>query len=86
MTTLYEHIGHKIREAQLEKLPYMLVVGDKEQAAGTVSVRERSAGDLGPQPLEQVLQQLEEEASKRLIRNAPSSPSPVAAGGSRFAD
>src|SRR5262249_48462421 len=42
-----EKIGYKIREAQLEKVPYMLVVGEKEQSAGTVAVRDRLAGDLG---------------------------------------
>jgi threonyl-tRNA synthetase len=43
-----EKIGYKIREAQLQKIPYMLVVGDKEAAEGTVAVRSRSNGDLGP--------------------------------------
>jgi threonyl-tRNA synthetase len=43
-----EKIGYKIREAQLQKVPYMLVTGDREAAEGTVSVRSRSAGDLGP--------------------------------------
>ena len=42
-----EKIGKKIREAQLEKVPYMLVIGDKEAEAGTVSVRHRAQGDLG---------------------------------------
>ena len=42
-----EKIGYKIREAQLQKVPYMLVVGDKEVADGTVSVRSRADGDLG---------------------------------------
>jgi threonyl-tRNA synthetase len=42
-----EKIGFKIREAQVEKVPYMLVVGDKEAAAGAVSVRQRGRGDIG---------------------------------------
>ncbi|MBA3231324.1 MAG: threonine--tRNA ligase, partial [Acidobacteria bacterium] len=42
-----EKIGYKIREAQLQKIPYMLVVGDREAAEGTVSVRSRAAGDQG---------------------------------------
>ena len=42
-----EKIGYKIREAQLQKIPYMLVVGDREAAEGTVSVRTRSGGDQG---------------------------------------
>lgn len=45
--TRNEKIGYKIREAQLEKIPYMLIVGDKEQETGTVSVRKRGQGDLG---------------------------------------
>ena len=48
-----EKIGKKIREAQLEKIPYMLVVGDRDMEAGTVSVRHRSEGDLGAMSLEQ---------------------------------
>ena len=42
-----EKLGYKIREAQLEKLPYMLIVGDKEREEGTVSVRKRDEGDIG---------------------------------------
>ncbi|MGC4081596.1 MAG: His/Gly/Thr/Pro-type tRNA ligase C-terminal domain-containing protein [Vicinamibacterales bacterium] len=42
-----EKIGYKIREAQLQKIPYMLVVGDREAAEGTVSVRTRTGGDQG---------------------------------------
>ena len=47
-----EKIGYKIREAQLQKVPYMLVIGDREVAEGTVSVRSRSAGDLGARTVE----------------------------------
>ncbi len=47
-----EKIGKKIREAQLEKIPYMLVVGDRDMEAGSVSVRHRSDGDLGAMSLE----------------------------------
>ena len=42
-----EKIGYKIREAQLEKIPYMLVIGDKDIEAGTLSVRSRKEGDKG---------------------------------------
>ena len=45
--TRKEKIGYKIREAQLEKVPYMLIVGEKEQAEGAVSVRDRKEGDTG---------------------------------------
>ena len=47
-----EKIGYKIREAQLQKVPYMLVVGDREAAEGTVAVRSRSAGDQGARAVE----------------------------------
>jgi len=47
-----EKIGYKIREAQLQKVPYMLIVGDREMADRTVSVRSRAAGDQGPRTVE----------------------------------
>ncbi len=47
-----EKIGFKIRQAELEKVPYMLVVGDREREAGTVAVRQRAKGDLGPRGLD----------------------------------
>ena len=46
-----EKIGFKIREAQLQKIPYMLVAGDREAAEGTVAVRSRVSGDLGSRPV-----------------------------------
>ncbi|OBR64448.1 threonine--tRNA ligase [Paenibacillus oryzae] len=46
-----EKLGYKIREAQLEKIPYMLVVGENEQQAGSVSVRKRGEGDIGSMPI-----------------------------------
>jgi threonyl-tRNA synthetase len=60
-----EKIGYKIREAQLQKIPYMLVVGDKEAAEGTVSVRSRSGGDLGPDAVGEFVRKARlEETSK----------------------
>jgi threonyl-tRNA synthetase len=50
-----EKIGYKIREAQLQKVPYMLVVGDREVADGTLSVRSRSNGDLGARSVDQFI-------------------------------
>jgi threonyl-tRNA synthetase len=50
-----EKVNYKIREAQLQKIPYMLVVGDKEVADRAVAVRSRAKGDLGPRPLNQFL-------------------------------
>jgi threonyl-tRNA synthetase len=55
-----EKVNFKIREAQLEKVPFMLVVGDREQAAGTVGVRNRVQGDLGAEPIDAFLQKLQE--------------------------
>ena len=60
-----EKIGYKIREAQLEKVPYMLIVGDKEMEENAVAVRSRKEGDLGAQPVEIFINKvLEEIASK----------------------
>ena len=56
-----EKIGYKIREAQVEKVPYMLVLGDKEAENGQVAVRSRKEGDLGPMPLENFIEKLTEE-------------------------
>lgn len=62
-----EKMGYKIREAQLEKIPYMLIVGENEAAAGTVSVRRRGEGDLGAQPVAELIARLSGEiASKRV--------------------
>ncbi|MBI4367171.1 MAG: threonine--tRNA ligase [Deltaproteobacteria bacterium] len=58
-----EKLGAKIREAQREKIPYMLVIGQKETAAGTVAVRHRSEGDLGPMTIEAFLARWQSEAS-----------------------
>jgi threonyl-tRNA synthetase len=61
-----EKLGYKIREAQLEKVPYMLVLGEQERAAGTASVRRRGEGDLGAMPIAAVAERLREEIrSKR---------------------
>ncbi len=61
-----EKIGYKIREAQLEKIPYMFVVGDKEAENGTVAVRSRKDGDLGEKNLEEITAFLvEEDRSKK---------------------
>jgi threonyl-tRNA synthetase len=60
-----EKIGYKIREAQLQKIPYMLVAGDREVAEGTVSVRSRSGGDLGARTIDEFVRQaLAEVAAK----------------------
>ena len=61
-----EKIGYKIREAQLEKTPYMLVVGDKEAQSGAVSVRTRSGEDLGAMPLDAFIARLKEEVDNKV--------------------
>lgn len=63
-----EKIGYKIREARLDKLPYMLVVGQQEEADGTVSVRSRFAGDEGVKPLDAFIAQICEEIETKAIR------------------
>ena len=62
-----EKLQAKIRDAQLQKVPYMLVIGGKEAEAGTVSVRHRSKGDLGPRPLEQFSADLRAEVDSKVI-------------------
>jgi threonyl-tRNA synthetase len=62
-----EKLPAKIRDAQLQKIPYMLIVGAKEAEAGTVSVRHRSKGDLGPKPLAEVVAALQEEVTTRSL-------------------
>lgn len=63
-----EKIGFKIREARLDKLPYMLVVGQQEEADGTVSVRSRFAGDEGVKPLQEFISAICEEIRTKEIR------------------
>jgi threonyl-tRNA synthetase len=62
-----EKLQAKIRDAQLQKIPYMLIVGGKEAEAGTVSVRHRSKGDLGPRPLDRFSADLRQEIDSRAI-------------------
>ena len=56
-----EKIGYKIREAQLQKIPYMLVLGDKEKEAGTVGVRSRKDGDIGAMAVDEFVAKIVEE-------------------------
>ena len=60
-----EKIGYKIREAQMQKLPYMLVVGDREAEAGAVAVRTRSGEDLGAMAFEDFAAKIAEEIKTR---------------------
>src|SRR5262249_28255384 len=78
-------IGYKIREAQLEKIPYMLVVGDKEQSAGTVAVRDRVDGDLGTMALAELVARLQQEVKERRIRQVSTGTAGLSEGGEKFA-
>ena len=60
-----EKIGYKIREAQLQKVPYMLVIGDKEVKDGTVAVRRRGEGDIGAMKQEDFIAMLQEEIADK---------------------
>ena len=62
-----EKIGYKIREAQLQKIPYMLVIGDKEIENNTVSVRSRKNGDLGAVPLTQFIEEAKTEIETKAL-------------------
>ncbi|HJZ97930.1 MAG TPA: threonine--tRNA ligase [Candidatus Solibacter sp.] len=81
-----EKIGYKIREAQLEKIPYMLVVGEKEQTAGTVAVRDRVDGDLGAMSVAQLTDRLEREVRERTIRQVSTATAGLAEGGAKYGE
>ena len=65
--TRAEKIGYKIREAQLEKVPYMLIIGDKEKEEGTVSVRMRAKGDVGAMPLADSADKVKKENDDKTV-------------------
>jgi len=62
-----EKIGHKIREAELQKVPYMLILGKREVQGGKVAVRQRGKGDLGQFDLSSFLGRLQEEIGQKKI-------------------
>ena len=66
--TRAEKIGYKIREAQMQKVPYMVIVGQKEEEEGLVSVRSRFAGDEGQKNLEEFIKALKEEIDSKIQR------------------
>jgi threonyl-tRNA synthetase len=68
-----EKIGYKIREAQLQKVPYMLVVGDRESSEGTVSVRERAGGDKGAMNVSDFVAKAQDEIATKGKLSAASS-------------
>ena len=62
-----EKIGFKIREAQLEKVPYMLVLGEKEAETGHVAVRSRKEGDMGSMPMDSFLEKILNEIATKAL-------------------
>ena len=63
-----EKIGYKIREAQLEKIPYMLIIGDKDVENGVVSVRSRDKGDLGAMTYEDFFAKIKYENDEKILK------------------
>ena len=64
-----EKTGRKIRDAEMQKIPYMLIVGEKEEETQTVSVRKHGGEDLGSMPIDQFIQLVNEAVSAELIDN-----------------
>ena len=62
-----EKIGYKIREAQLQKIPYMLILGEKEVGANAVGLRSRLDGDLGQMKLEDFISKIKDEENKKKL-------------------
>ena len=62
-----EKVNLKIRDAQMQKIPYMLVVGDREAQSGCVAVRNRKHGDLGAKPLEQFIAELQQLIAAKAV-------------------
>ncbi|MGL4551573.1 MAG: threonine--tRNA ligase [Gemmataceae bacterium] len=81
-----EKVNYKIREAQLEKVPYMLVVGEKEAAAGTVAVRDRVEGDKGAIPVAELIAKLAEEVREKRIRQVSTASVSFSDGGKKFGE
>jgi len=77
-----EKIGYKIRSAQLQKVPYMLVIGDRESAEGTVSVRTRTGGDQGASPVDAFIASAREEIARK--GQVPADTSQLSAAGSQL--
>lgn len=67
-----EKVGYKIRSAQMEKVPYMLVVGERERETGTVAVRHRSRKDLGVMALDEFIAQIKQEIRDRTVDSSQS--------------
>ncbi|MFO0845060.1 MAG: threonine--tRNA ligase [Gemmataceae bacterium] len=79
-----EKMQAKVRAAQLEKVPYMLVVGKKEREAGSVAVRDRVEGDLGAVPLEELVSRLTAEVREKRIRQVSTASAGLEGGPAKF--
>jgi threonyl-tRNA synthetase len=77
-----EKLNAKVREAQLKLIPYMLVVGERDAAAGSVAVRDRIDGDLGTMQLEAAIEKLLAEVTARTVRQKPKLPGAALSEGS----
>ena len=66
--TRSEKIGYKIREARLQRVPYMLILGQKEEEAGNIAVRSRFLGDEGAKDLDVFIREVREEIDGRVLR------------------
>ncbi len=73
-----------VREAQVEKIPYMRVVGEKEQTAKAVAVRDRVDGDIGAIPLDALIQRLTDELRERWIRSVSTASAGLGDRGAKF--
>jgi len=62
-----EKIGYKIREGQLQKIPYLIILGDKEVEAGTIAVRHRKQGDLGAMALDEFSGKIRKEIDDKAL-------------------
>jgi threonyl-tRNA synthetase len=81
-----EKIGHKVRDAQLEKIPYLLIVGEKEHAAGTAAVRDRIDGDLGAKPIAQILEEFSREVAEKRIRQVSTGTAGLGDTGAKYGE
>ena len=82
-----EKLGAKVRSAQLEMIPMMVVCGPRDEAAGTVSLRDRIDGDLGAMSLEAAVERLRDENARRAVRHKPKPlalPGDAASGGEDY--
>ncbi|MBX3434538.1 MAG: threonine--tRNA ligase [Pirellulales bacterium] len=76
-----QKLGAKIREGQLDLIPYLLVVGEKDAEAGTVAVRDRIDGDLGAMPVAEAIAKFQAEAAARTVRQVAEATAPAASSG-----